>query len=67
MQGYVYDAKRRIADIARDVWRDRALAERLDREAEELRRRFDEAYWVADRGGFYALALDGEKRPVDSL
>ena len=67
VQGYVYDAKRRIAELAREVWRDRALAERLDREAEELQRRFDEAYWVDARGGYYALALDGEKRPVDSL
>ena len=37
------------------------------READELRKRFDEAFWVDDRGGFYALALDGEKRQVDSL
>ena len=29
--------------------------------------RFDEAFWVEERGGFYALALDGEKRRVDSL
>jgi glycogen debranching enzyme len=67
VQGYVYDAKRRVAELARDVWRDRELADRLEREAEELRRRFDEAFWVADRGGFYALALDGNKRQVDSL
>jgi glycogen debranching enzyme len=67
VQGYVYDAKRRAAELARDVWRDRELAERLDREAEELRRRFDEAFWVDERGGYYALALDGEKRKVDSL
>jgi glycogen debranching enzyme len=67
VQGYVYDAKRRVAELAREVWRDRELAARLDREAEELRKRFDEAFWVEDRGGFYALALDGEKRQVDSL
>jgi glycogen debranching enzyme len=67
VQGYVYDAKRRVAELAREVWRDRELAERLDREAEELRRRFDEAFWIEERGGFYALALDGEKRKVDSL
>src|SRR6185436_5235112 len=24
-------------------------------------------FWVDARGGYYALALDGEKRPVDSL
>ena len=37
------------------------------REAAELRRRFDEPFWVEERGGYYALALDGDKRPVDSL
>src|SRR4029078_11807646 len=26
VQGYVFDAKRRIAEVARDVWRDRELA-----------------------------------------
>ncbi len=67
MQGYVYDAKRRMAELARDVWRDRGLAERLDREAAELQTRFDEAFWVEGRGGYYALALDRDKRPVDSL
>jgi glycogen debranching enzyme len=67
VQGYVYDAKRRLAEMARDVWRDRALADRLDQEADELRQRFDEAFWVDERGGYYALALDGEKRPVDSM
>jgi glycogen debranching enzyme len=66
VQGYVYDAKLRLAELAREVWRDRGLAERLERDAAELRRRFDEAFWVAERG-FYALALDRDKRPVDSL
>jgi glycogen debranching enzyme len=66
VQGYVYDAKRGLADLAREVWRDQALADRLDREADELRTRFDEAFWLEERGGFYALALDGQKRPVDS-
>ena len=65
VQGYVYDAKRGLAELAREVWRDKALADRLEREADELQTRFDESFWVADRG-FYALALDGKKRPVDS-
>jgi glycogen debranching enzyme len=67
VQGYVYDAKVRMAELARDVWRERELAERLEREAEELRARFDEAFWCDTRGGYYALALDGNKEPVDSL
>jgi glycogen debranching enzyme len=66
IQGYVYDAKRRAARLAREVWGDERLAERLDVEADELRRRFHEAFWIPDRA-FYALALDGDKRQVDSL
>jgi glycogen debranching enzyme len=67
VQGYVYDAKLRMAEIAREVWRDRELAERLERDAAELERRFNEAFWSDARGGYYVLALDGEKRQVDSL
>jgi glycogen debranching enzyme len=67
VQGYVYDAKKRLAELAREVWRDRPLAERLDKEADRLRKRFDDAYWVADRGGYYALALDAKKKPVDAM
>ncbi|HEU5216464.1 MAG TPA: glycogen debranching N-terminal domain-containing protein [Gaiellaceae bacterium] len=66
VQGYVYDAKLRLAEIAREVWHDAALAQQLEADAAELRRRFDAAFWVEDRG-FYALGLDREKRPVDSL
>jgi glycogen debranching enzyme len=66
VQGYVYAAKLGLAEIAREVWRDRQLSERLEREAEELRTRFEEQFWVDERGGFYALALDGEKQKVDA-
>jgi glycogen debranching enzyme len=67
VQGYVYDAKVRTAELAREVWRDRDLADRLEREAAALRERFDAAFWCEERGGFYALALDGAKQRVDSL
>ena len=67
VQGYVYDAKLRLAELARAVWADDALATRLEAEASELQRRFDEQFWVEDRGGYYALALDADKRRVDSL
>jgi len=66
VQGYVYDAKLRVAELAREVWRDPETAARLEREAAALRVRFDEAFWVDDRG-FYALGLDREKRQLDSL
>jgi glycogen debranching enzyme len=67
VQGYVYDAKVRLAEVARQAWDDEPLARRLEHEAGELRDRFEDAYWIEARGGYYALALDGEKRQVDSL
>ena len=67
VQGYVYDAKRRLAEIARTAWRDRELADRLDRDADELYRRFNEAFWSEERGGYYVLGLDADKRHIDSL
>src|SRR5262249_25218757 len=66
IQGYVYDAKKRCARLARAFWNDPATADRLDREADALRRRFNQDFWLPDRG-FFALALDGQKRKVDSL
>ena len=66
LQGYVYDAKVRIAGLAREVWGDAALAGRLEAEAAELKARFNDAFWIPDRE-CYALALDGDGRQVDSL
>jgi glycogen debranching enzyme len=66
IQGYVYDAKVRSARMARTIWNDPALADRLEREAGALKARFNRDFWLEDRG-YYALALDGEKRKVDSL
>jgi glycogen debranching enzyme len=66
IQGYVYDARRRCARLAREVWGDQALAERLERQAADLRERFRRDFWMPERG-CHALALDGEKRQVDSL
>ena len=43
-----------------------ALAERLERQASALKRRFNGDFWIADRQ-FYALAIDGDGRRVDSL
>jgi glycogen debranching enzyme len=67
VQGYVYDAKARLAELARSAWDDEPLAVRLEADAAELAARFDEAFWVPERGGYYALALDGDKQRVDAL
>jgi glycogen debranching enzyme len=66
IQGYVYDAKVRTARLAREIWNDQDLAARLDYEAAELRDRFNRDFWLADRN-YFALALDGKKRPVDAI
>jgi hypothetical protein len=66
IQGYVYDAKRRSARLAREIWGDEELARRLECQAGELKRRFNADFWLPERG-FFALALDGDKRPVDTL
>lgn len=66
IQGYAYDAKVRCARLAREIWGDPALADRLDKEAVELKLRFNRDYWIPDRQ-FFALARDGDGRLVDSL
>lgn len=66
IQGYVYDAKVRGARMARLFWKDEGLADRLEQEAKDLRRRFNRDYWLDDRE-YYALAIDGQGRKVDSL
>jgi glycogen debranching enzyme len=66
LQGYAYDAKLRGARLARLVWRDPAFAETLERQAADLKRRFNRDFWVED-GGYFAVALDADGRRVDSL
>ena len=61
VQAYVYAARRAAARLARVIG-ERELAEGLLAEAERLRQRFEETYWLEDLGT-YAMALDGAKRP----
>ncbi|NJC68282.1 amylo-alpha-1,6-glucosidase [Planosporangium thailandense] len=67
IQGYVYDAKLRVAELADGPLGNPALARALREEAEQLRIRFNEDFWIDKRGGYYALGLDGDKRPIDSM
>lgn len=61
VQGYVYAAKRAAARIAARFG-DIAARTDLDRQADQLQRNFERAFWCP-KIGMYALALDGEKRP----
>jgi glycogen debranching enzyme len=67
IQGYVYDARLRLAELADGPLADAALAKRLRDQATQLRERFNRDYWIDRRGGYYAIGLDGDKRPIDSL
>ncbi|MDG4829025.1 glycogen debranching N-terminal domain-containing protein [Solwaraspora sp. WMMD1047] len=66
LQGYAYDAKVRGARLARLVWGDPAYADRLEREAADLKARFNRDFWVAD-GEYYALGLAADGGQVDAL
>jgi glycogen debranching enzyme len=66
LQGYAFDAKLRGARLARLVWKDEALADRLEQEAADLKRRFNRDFWVED-GEYFALALDPDGAQVDAL
>ncbi len=66
LQGYAYDAKMRGARLARLVWKDPAFADQLEKEAADLKRRFNRDFWIKD-GEYFAVALDSDGRQVDSL
>ena len=65
VQGYSYAAMRGGADLLR-AWGDEVAARAWDERAEALRTRFDEAFWMPAENT-YALALDADKRQVDSV
>jgi glycogen debranching enzyme len=65
VQGYVYAAYLARAQFAREAG-ERDLAAHWADRAARLKRRFNEAFWLPARG-YFALALDGSKRPVDAL
>jgi glycogen debranching enzyme len=66
LQGYAYDAKIRGARLAREIWKDPTLANELEKQAADLKRRFNRDFWIADRG-YFALALAPDGSQVDSL
>jgi len=65
VQGYVYQAKVGMADLLRRRG-DTEMAFRLQREAGELKERFNRDFWMADEG-IYAQALDAAKVQVRAV
>jgi glycogen debranching enzyme len=65
LQGYVYDAWLRMAEIYDEIDNNRR-ANALRTKAAVLFKKFNEAFWD-EKSGFYAYALDGEKKKVLSV
>ncbi|GAB4583140.1 amylo-alpha-1,6-glucosidase [Nocardia sp. IFM 10818] len=65
VQGYVYAALQSRADLAEEFG-DPTTAGHLRDRAAELRTKFAEAFWLPERGWF-AVALDANKRRLDAL
>ena len=62
VQGYAADAFRRAAMLVR-LLGDPDQADRLTAHANELMRKLEESFWLP-RNAYYAMALDGDKRPL---
>lgn len=65
VQGYVFQAKMGIATIF-DHLQKHEQASKLRNQAEQLKKRFDEAFWMSDVN-FYAIALDADKNQVGTI
>jgi glycogen debranching enzyme len=65
LQGYVFDAKLRMAEVF-DALGEPDRAASLRAQAASLQQRFEEAFWSDDFGA-YALCLDPHKQPVQTL
>ncbi|WP_159499072.1 glycogen debranching N-terminal domain-containing protein [Microbacterium sp. 18062] len=67
VQGYAYEATTGAADLLEHLG-DADAPSRLRSWARALRTRFADAYWIETPEGRYpAIALDRDKRPVDTL
>ncbi len=65
VQGYVYAAKKALAEVYRALGNEGAVA-RLEAEALALQQTFHRAFWMQDRQ-YYAMAVDGAGRQLDVL
>lgn len=65
VQGYVYAAYDWLANVA-EIRGNSDWAAELRNKAERIREAVETSYWLPE-AGFYAQALDGEKRPVDQI
>lgn len=64
-QGFAYLAKLHMSEV---LWwmDDKDLARKLYDQASELKKRFNEAFWMADES-YFAMGLDSQKRQIKSI
>jgi glycogen debranching enzyme len=65
LQGYVYDAKTRMSEVFH-VLGDDARASALQDQAETLKRKFNEVFWMENEG-CYAYGLDPDKKLITTI
>jgi glycogen debranching enzyme len=65
VQGYVYDAWTREAEIY-EVWGESEPANRLRQKADALYQQFNDRFWMED-AGFYCLGLDSNKEQIQAI
>ncbi len=65
MQAFIYASKLQLSEL---LWwlNDTDTAKKLFREAEELKKRFNEKFWMQDEG-YLAMGLDGKGRQIKSI
>ena len=64
-QAFVYVAKLRMAEMHWFLG-DRDLASRMFHEAAELKKRFNERFWMSDKN-YYAFGLDAKREQIKSI
>ena len=65
VQGYAYQARRAMANLY-EITGDHDRAAQLNRQANDLKQRFNDDYWLGDDTG-YALCLQRNRRPSGAV
>ncbi len=65
VQGYVYDAWKRAAQIY-EIWGEPEPAKKLHQRADDLYQRFNDRFWM-DEADFYCLGLDSKKEQIQTI
>ena len=65
LQGYVYDAKTRMVEVF-EALGDEKRAKELEQQAETLKQKFNQVFWMEDEGCF-AYGLDPHKKQITTI